>query len=462
MLPKDLSPTLSRFLTVCGVFASLFVIGGFIALWGSPRPAVWAALSASIPVVILAIAYWRVMAFDMDLKWSLAALAVAGLNLLGAQRVAVRNETAGMDGALAAFAVGVIASISLAAAMALEEAWLTVALAAQLPAMAWVCDRLRVAGLRQTAFVVALVVIGRLVANPSVLDYALGATPGVTWILYGYGIPMAAFFVAARRFRRSADDGLVVLLEAGALAFGTLLVSFEIRHLISGDLGHPEYTFQEQCLQSIAWLVIAFGQFRGCRHDRRIVRVLGWQILATLAAAQVVVFQVFLSNPLFSGAEVGDWPLINFLTLGYGAPAVLAILFLREARKQGMPVLVNMAGVAALSLLFLDLTLEVRRAFHGSDLSLGSLGNAEWYCYSAAWIVYAGTLLALGILRGIIALRHAAVIVMVLSVVKVFVFDMAELEGLYRVVSFIGLGVSLVFIGFLYQRFVFSRGLPAE
>jgi uncharacterized membrane protein len=40
-------------------------------------------------------------------------------------------------------------------------------------------------------------------------------------------------------------------------------------------------------------------------------------------------------------------------------------------------------------------------------------------------------------------------------VAKVFIGDMAGLAGLYRVASFLLLGLSLVGIGWLYQRFVF-------
>ena len=43
------------------------------------------------------------------------------------------------------------------------------------------------------------------------------------------------------------------------------------------------------------------------------------------------------------------------------------------------------------------------------------------------------------------------------AVAKVFLLDLSDLTGLYRVASFIGLGLSLVGIGFLYQRYVFKR-----
>ncbi len=46
------------------------------------------------------------------------------------------------------------------------------------------------------------------------------------------------------------------------------------------------------------------------------------------------------------------------------------------------------------------------------------------------------------------------------TALKVFLIDMSALADLYRVASFLGLGLSLVGIGYLYQRFVFPR--PGE
>jgi uncharacterized membrane protein len=56
--------------------------------------------------------------------------------------------------------------------------------------------------------------------------------------------------------------------------------------------------------------------------------------------------------------------------------------------------------------------------------------------------------------------RHAALTVLSVTVAKVFLYDMADLTGLYRVASFLGLGLVLIGIGYVYRRFVF-RPPPA-
>ena len=58
--------------------------------------------------------------------------------------------------------------------------------------------------------------------------------------------------------------------------------------------------------------------------------------------------------------------------------------------------------------------------------------------------------------RGLV-LRWSSLVVMLAAVAKVFLFDTAHLRDLYRVLSFFGLGVSLLLLAFLYQRFVFAR-----
>ena len=54
-------------------------------------------------------------------------------------------------------------------------------------------------------------------------------------------------------------------------------------------------------------------------------------------------------------------------------------------------------------------------------------------------------------------MRLASAAVVTLTVAKVFLLDMADLAGIWRALSFIGLGLVLVGIGYLYQRVLFPR-----
>jgi uncharacterized membrane protein len=66
-------------------------------------------------------------------------------------------------------------------------------------------------------------------------------------------------------------------------------------------------------------------------------------------------------------------------------------------------------------------------------------------------------LLAAGIWYRSLPLRASSAAVVVLSVLKVFLVDMGGLTGIWRALSFLGLGAVLIGIGWFYQRLLFPR-----
>jgi uncharacterized membrane protein len=67
-------------------------------------------------------------------------------------------------------------------------------------------------------------------------------------------------------------------------------------------------------------------------------------------------------------------------------------------------------------------------------------------------MLYGAMLMILGFIRRSADLRWMALIVIALTIAKVFLYDISELDRAYRVVSFIVLGVLLLGISFMYQR----------
>jgi len=85
------------------------------------------------------------------------------------------------------------------------------------------------------------------------------------------------------------------------------------------------------------------------------------------------------------------------------------------------------------------------------------IGEAEMYAYSGAWLLLGAVLVAIGIRSGRKEIRLAALAVIALATFKVFLVDMDTLVGLWRVLSFLGLGLALIALGAIYRRFVMTR-----
>jgi uncharacterized membrane protein len=81
-----------------------------------------------------------------------------------------------------------------------------------------------------------------------------------------------------------------------------------------------------------------------------------------------------------------------------------------------------------------------------------ALRNARNLSLSALWAIYAVILLVIGILKRIRLLRLIGLALLSIPILKVFLYDIWALSLLYRIIAFIGLGLLLLAIAYLYQR----------
>ena len=452
-------PELAAFSTTTLIFAGLFGLGGFLRLWSGNRALISSATSATVPIALLILAYIRFQNFGTDFYWAMAAVIMAALYLVGASFAHRNQEREPFTSAVGFYAASVFACITLGFTMTLEQAWLTVAIAVQLPALAWINERVPNKYFRYVAWALALAVIVRLILNVNILEYSNPPGSLFTWNLYAYGVPALAFYWAARKFKAEFDEILVAVLEAAAMVFTVLLVSTEIRLLMTGSLAGSSYSLLERGLHSIAWLTLAYGMLRNAPRfsiSPYPVYMWGAYLLIALAALNLAGQMVYwlLFGPRLM---IGSWPIINTLLAAYLVPAILFLALRQPLAELAGKRFASGAGLMSLVLTLFYVTLEVKHWMQGGAmLEFRFLSNAESYAISVAWLIYALSLLAAGILLVNKILRYASLAVLMLVILKVFLLDLSQLEGLLRVASFLGLGFSLIGIGYIYQRFVFS------
>ncbi len=141
--------------------------------------------------------------------------------------------------------------------------------------------------------------------------------------------------------------------------------------------------------------------------------------------------------------------------VAYLLPALAALVLAWRARHAAALVVVT-STVLGFILGVLWVVLEIRHLFQGEQISVWrSTSDAEFYTYSAVFLAIGLVLLAYGIVRGSRLARLVSAAYILLAVVKAFLFDMPGLTGAYRALSFIGLGIVLVGIGLVYQKWVF-------
>lgn len=79
--------------------------------------------------------------------------------------------------------------------------------------------------------------------------------------------------------------------------------------------------------------------------------------------------------------------------------------------------------------------------------------RATFAAISVLWAVFAAVLMGLGFARNVTLLRRVAIGLFALTVVKVFVRDLADVDTPFRILSFLVVGLLLVVASYLYHRF---------
>ena len=209
--------------------------------------------------------------------------------------------------------------------------------------------------------------------------------------------------------------------------------------------GMVERTIVTQALFLLGWL-LAGGYIRLPRIEPDILRQSG-NMLTFIAAARLIWFDMLVHNPAWTAQWVGTWPILNLILPAF----LLSAFWLYSARRRAD--LATRSGfwlTAFLAALIVGVALLVRQLFQGAYLNGPELPIAEFYFYSLAGLVVSILLLVAGIRLPDKALRLAGLLLLTATIFKVFLVDASELEGLLRILSFLGLGIALIGIARLY------------
>ncbi len=259
----------------------------------------------------------------------------------------------------------------------------------------------------------------------------------LTW----YALALAAVYLglgeAIKKRLSSEDASFVHLLHVAiAIAFITIAIPLKLdAHWItigwlveSGVLLWLSVTAKADFLRYFAAVALALG----------IARLLFFDHIR----ADMLVFNMRFATYVVAIAILGG----------------IAVLGKRHASEQEM-IFLNAAAVGVNLLALIALTLEAsdyfdRQMFAGRRLAdtYAQISLARDFSYSAIWLVYGAILMTIGFQRRSALVRWQSLILIAFTICKVFLVDVSQLGGSYRIVSFIALGAVLLGISFIYQR----------
>jgi uncharacterized membrane protein len=212
---------------------------------------------------------------------------------------------------------------------------------------------------------------------------------------------------------------------------------------------------------SIGWTLEAFALcWAGFRFDNRHTR---W-------AALIVVFLftirlLFFDNPSRDGLAEDYTFLVNprGLTFLVGVLGIFAMAhcYTRYSRRLDETEHGLMAGLVVLAnfLMLFFLTTEVSQYFERDYYQIENRGlrreirSRMQLAISGLWGLYSIILVSIGIFCRFRSIRIMAILLFAVTILKVFLLDLQQMEKIYRIVASIGLGVLLLVVSMMYQRY---------
>lgn len=170
-----------------------------------------------------------------------------------------------------------------------------------------------------------------------------------------------------------------------------------------------------------------------------------------------------LFNPEILSYEERGLAFFNWILYTYGIATACGLIgqaLLRRASSDAyIRRLADAFALNALLLGFWLVNLEILDYFStGPFITLtGHRGYSVKLALSAGWGLYAIVLLVAGVAKDLKPLRYISLGFLMLTVAKVFLYDLSELGGIFRVFSVLGLAVGLILVSVFYQRFVFGK-----
>ncbi len=289
---------------------------------------------------------------------------------------------------------------------------------------------------------------------------AIPGPPLFNAMALAYAAPAAIALATAARLHANHRLTWLYAGAGGVLALVWLIL--EVRHFFQdARMDGPGFAGIEGMAQSLWPLALVLAAAALNRRTANpyaggVDRILGLAAWPVLALAAVGLWLIF--NPWWGAAPAHLRS--GFEALAGGAAFVFAAWASRAAAqlpRTPWPLAFARASfIANVTHLFVAASLAARYFHHGENINAAPIGEVEMWTYSAVWALYGAGVFALGVRRNDALARWSGLVLLLISAAKVFLFDTAQLAGINRVGSVLGLGIVLLAIAWAARRFAIA------
>jgi uncharacterized membrane protein len=392
-----------------------------------------------------------------------------GAFYLGVRKLMERTPVAGTRlASLADIQLSIaIVFLTLAVPLAVHGHWVTVGWMAEGTVLVWVATRMRTALMRMLA-------AGALMLG--LISLAMDATLAQTHVLWNtrllsFAVSIAAMAISTVLIRGEANREEAaksagpwrLLAQAAALITRALVIVAVLLEIhtywwssAAPAAGMPDLRAPGSLLSSAIWLMLASGAIVWVAERRK-----GTSSQSGIHRIEAVCWFAAGLLTLIIGMVYSQQQVIWNLRFAAFAVAIACVTWAGRQREVerfhiGASVLATLLVLTAICFEISTFwSTRVLVAAPGSMMYASQLAGrqmAERFSYSAWFLLAGAALLAVGFRRQSALLRWQGLVLLAVTICKVFLLDTSTLSQGYRIISFLTLGALLLGVSFAYQR----------
>ena len=128
-------------------------------------------------------------------------------------------------------------------------------------------------------------------------------------------------------------------------------------------------------------------------------------------------------------------PVVNLRCAAYVTAILASIVFARWMKGEAFKYIAVILGFFLV---------------HSESVGLTHIYENIKFIISLAWVLYSGGITICGILLNKRYLINSGIFIIILTIFRIFIFDLAKVDALYKLIAFLALGIILMLVSYIY------------
>ncbi|WP_373560820.1 DUF2339 domain-containing protein [Vibrio sp. ES.051] len=336
----------------------------------------------------------------------------------------------------------------------LSDTWLTTAISVQVAVMALQAQSQRFPPANWAVKVVMSILTIRLTLLPFIPEWQPIETEHWAWVILSY-VPSLVILLYARAVLIRMDFELANWFEGAFLHVFLMALFTQTNYWLTGQYGYlGQIDFTSAIVFANQALVMGLIYSYRSQFAQQLSRVYqAYSYLLWCVFALLLILLNTVESPLAAdNVSAQAIPIFNMLSVGWLLPACV---LLTAVFKGWNTLQIHRFAVASLgfTLVAIWLGMSIRQFWQTTSMMLFQpTSMAELFSYSVAGLLVGGLLTWRGVTHKGLMMQRIGLIVLACVALKVFLWDVSSLDGFWRAISFLGLGASLIALGWLFQK----------